>query len=353
MCRAQHEHGGRRCRSSYGVRRSAVDRARYARRAIITARSATVAMNAAAAEVRQSDTDLGTVAVAPVVAVPQAPVTLFISNRRQRQEILAKIGAGVTVVSAERRTSTTAAFVPWAHPTLGKRLVVAGVEDGQPLLSDGSQFSVGRAIDWEFSDGLAVHTHTTALTRIAYLLSPVSTAPAPLVPAIDAGDDDDEDDAPLLDALAPSPEKLAAGRQRAAAEAAADFASAVKASIAAAGLPPAQALAAMGDVQEAMRQSSRLLDGALRPIGELSEEEWRAQRDHADGGISLALAIEDNEAWTTRLEAAQRHIRTRIAAETAAGRSVLAEHEWELGEALRGLRATARVLGERKARLDA
>lgn len=346
MCRAQHEHGGRRCKSSFGAPRSAVDRARYARRAIVSARSATVTKNAAA--VQQPDVDAGAVAVAPVTTM--APVTLFISNRRQRQEILDKVGAGVTVVSAERRSSTTSEFEPWAHPTLGRRLVVTGSEDGQPLLSDGSLFSSGRAVEWTYEDGLMIHTHTTALTRVAYLLAPASESPTPLVNT----DDDDDDDTPVPALITPSPGQLSAGRAQAAVEAAVDYERAVQSSITTASLPPAQALAEMDAVQERVRQSSRMLDGALRPIGELSEGEWRDLRDVADGGVSLALATAENDAWTERLGAAHRHIRSRIAGETAAGRpaQALTEHEWELGEAIRGLKATARVLSERRARLD-
>lgn len=184
---------------------------------------------------------------------------------------------------------------------------------------------------------------------------PASEATAPPVPVINTDDDDDDGGATsILDLVTPSPGQVSAGRAQAAVEAAADYARAVEASIAAAALAPARAFAAFPAAQDQMRQASRLLDGALRPIGEQSEGEWRELRDIADAGVSLALATAENRAWIERLEASLRHIRARIAGETTAGQAAVAEieHEWEIGESIRGLKATARVLGERRARLE-
>jgi hypothetical protein len=173
---------------------------------------------------------------------------------------------------------------------------------------------------------------------------------SPAVP--DLGErDSDEAAGPVL--ARPTQEKLAAGRQRAVAAAAAEYEAAIHASIAAARLSPSLAWGAMEGVFEARRTASRLLDGALRPVG-LSEAEWHEARDAADAGASLLLGLEENAAWATRLGSAKEFLGKRITAEKAAGRRALAEeeHDFELSGALRGVAADGALLRRRMQRLQ-
>jgi hypothetical protein len=345
MCRGLHDRDGatpRRCPSSHdSAKRNAADRARYARKGIVKARAATVA--------RQTPTELPVLAGVSetpsvlVVAVALAPATPFVSTRGQRRKILSQRGASVTIVSAERRAAPNEEFEPWAHRREGMRLVVTGSEGGQALLSDGTTLSSPES-EWTYEDGLSIQT--TKLTRVCYLLAP------PTVPVQEATEPEDGDGEPTP-STTPAMQPVSGDEDRRA-RAAVEFEEAVRASIAASQLPPAEAMAAFSGVQDARKTASRLWEGAFRLPGEYSVVEWLAVRDHVDGGVTLTLAETENTAWIAKFEGAQRHLLGRITSEKTAGRGAVgvAEHEYELGLTLRGLVAEGRVLKERRARLE-